>query len=236
MEKTALLKGNILIVDDDPDILELLKFHFSNRGFRVSSVDTGEQALKFLKTKMPDLIILDIMLPGINGLDLIKILMNNPLTKNIPVIFLSAKNEEADIVLGMELGASDYVTKPFSVKELIARAMSLIRNQMEYNEHEFEKDGIQKTGDIILDPYQMKVSVNENSIELTPVEFNIFFFLVKNPGNVYSRKQIAHAIHGGDDSVTERSIDVQVYNLRKKLGTARDCIETIWRVGYRLNV
>lgn len=234
MKKISAGKKHILIIDDDHDILELLKYNLSNEGFKVTCVENGEKALKFLKTRTPDLIILDIMLPGIDGLELIRIIGRNPKTRNIPVIFLSAKNEETDIVIGIELGAADYITKPFSVKVLIARIRALLRNFECYDEDFSLKNEVQRAGEITLHPSQLKVSVRERSVELTPVEFNILSFLAKNPGLVFSRHQIANAIHNDDYSVTERSVDVQIYGLRKKLGPARDCIETVWRVGYRL--
>ena len=234
MEKITAVKKHLLIVDDDPDILELLRYHFSNEGFKVSCVENGEKALKVLKAVTPDLIILDIMLPGIDGLEIIKVIFSNPKTRDIPVIILSARTEETDIIIGMELGASDYVTKPFSVKVLMARARALLRNFPGYDEGIHRVQDVQRAGDITLHPSQLKVSVREKSVELTPVEFNILSFLAKKPGLVFSRHQIANATHNDDYAVTERSVDVQIYGLRKKLGSARDCIETVWRVGYRL--
>jgi two-component system phosphate regulon response regulator PhoB len=236
MDKFIAFKKNLLVIDDEEDILDLLKFQFSNSGFRVTCADTGEKALRILKTQTPDLIILDLMLPGIDGLELLKNLMSNPRTKNIPVIILSAKNEETDIVIGMELGASDYVTKPFSVKVLLSRSRALLRSSMDIagDDDQDENNDMIYAGDLVLNPKQLKVTTKEKSIELTQVEYKIFSFLARNPGNVYSRKQIASAIHSEEFIVTERSVDVHIYGLRKKLGESRDCIETIWRVGYRL--
>jgi two-component system phosphate regulon response regulator PhoB len=234
MKKITAPKKHLLIVDDDPDILELLKYNFSDEGFRVTCVENGEKALKFLKTRKPELIILDIMLPGIDGLEVIKILNSNPKTRDIPVIILSAKTEETDVVIGIELGAADYVTKPFSIKVLIAKVRVLLRNNVTYHEDAGRYKEIHRAGEITLHPSQLKISVRERSVELTPVEFNILSFLAKNPGLVFSRHQIANATHNDDYSVTERSVDVQIYGLRKKLGPARGCIETVWRVGYRL--
>lgn len=234
MKKITAEKKHILVVDDDPDILELLRYHLSNEGFRVTCADNGEKALKFLRSRIPSLIVLDIMLPEIDGLELIKLIYGNPKTRNIPVIILSAKTEETDIIIGMELGASDYVTKPFSIKVLIARVRALLRNYVNYEEHNHPLQEVQKAGEITLHPTQLKVSVREKSVELTPVEFSILSFLARNPGLVFSRHQIANATHNDEYTVTERSVDVQIYGLRKKLGSARDCIETVWRVGYRL--
>ncbi len=234
MEKITSAKKHVLIIDDDPDILELLRYHFSDEGYRVTCLESGERAVQFLKNRVPDIIILDIMLPGIDGLEIIKIIMGNPKTSDIPVIFLSARSEETDIIIGMELGAADYVTKPFSVKVLTARVRSLLRNY-DYPSHDIcGKQEIQRAGDITLHPSQLKISVHEKSVELTPVEFSILSFLAQNPGLVFSRQQIANATHNDEYTVTERSVDVQIYGLRKKLGSARNCIETVWRVGYRL--
>ncbi|MGD9161301.1 MAG: response regulator transcription factor [Desulfobacteraceae bacterium] len=234
MKKITAEKKQILIIDDDPDILELLKYHLSNEGFKVTCVENGEKALKILKNRTPDLIVLDIMLPGVDGLEILKIVNNNPKTQNTPVIIVSAKTEETDVIIGIELGAADYVTKPFSIKVLIARVRALLRDFTSYDEDTSQYKEIQKAGEITLHPSQLKVSVRERSVELTPVEFSILSFLAKNPGLVFSRHQIADATHNDEYDVTERSVDVQIYGLRKKLGPARDCIETVWRVGYRL--
>ena len=234
MEKITSAKKHVLIIDDDPDILELLRYHFSNEGYKVTCLESGERAIRFLKTRVPDLIILDIMLPGIDGLELIKMIIGNPKTSAVPVIFLSAKSDETDVIIGMELGASDYVTKPFSIKVLIARARSLLRGSGYFDHDTGGKQEVQRAGDITLHPSQLKVSVHEKSVELTPVEFSILSFLAQNPGLVFSRQQIANATHNDEYTVTERSVDVQIYGLRKKLGSARNCIETVWRVGYRL--
>ena len=234
MNKITSSKKHILVIDDDPDILELLKYNFSDEGYRVTCLDSGEKAVKFLKNRVPDLIILDIMLPGIDGLELIKMIDSNPKTGDIPVILLSARSEETDIIIGMELGAADYVTKPFSVRVLLAKTRALLRGSDYFDHDSRGKQEIQRAGDITLHPGQLKVSVHEESVELTPVEFSILSFLAQNPGLVFSRQQIANATHNDDYTVTERSVDVQIYGLRKKLGPARDCIETVWRVGYRL--
>lgn len=234
MEKITATKKHLLIIDDDPDILELLKYNLSREGYKVTCVDTGEKGLKILKTKTPDLIILDIMLPGMDGIDIIKTITSNYKTRDIPVIILSAKTDETDIIIGIELGAADYVTKPFSVKVLIAKVKALLRGSVYDDGVTDPYQDIQRVGKMTLHPGQLKVSVGERYVELTPVEFNILSFLCKKPGLVFSRHQIANAIHNDDYAVTERSVDVQIYGLRKKLGPARDCIETIWRVGYRL--
>ena len=234
MEKIRSVKKHLLVVDDDEDILELLKYHFSNEGFKVTCAENGEKAQIFLKNKIPDLIILDIILPGIDGLELIKKINDHPKTRNIPVVFLSAKAEEIDVILGIELGASDYVTKPFSIKVLIARVRALLRNSFKCIEEAPPSQDVLKAGEITLNPSQRKVSVCEKSVELTPVEFSILLSLIQKPGLVFSRHQIANATHDDDYTVTERSVDVHICCLRKKLGPASDYIETVWRVGYRL--
>ena len=193
MERITTTKKNLLIIDDDPDILELLNYRFSKEGYKVICVETGEKALKILKTKIPDLIILDIMLPGVDGLELIKNISNNPKTKNIPVVIISAKTEETDI--GIALGAADYITKPFSIKVLIAKIRALLRSSVHYDEKICRIHDVQKAGEITLHPSQLKVSVHNKLVELTPVEFNILAFLARNPGLVFSRHQIANATH-----------------------------------------
>lgn len=223
-------KERILAVDDEEDILELVRFNIEREGYQVSCAISGEQALKSVRELLPDLIILDLMLPDIDGLEVTKILKGDPKYKSIPIIMLSAKGEEADIVTGLELGADDYVTKPFSPRILIARIRAVLRRK---KEEATDETAAIKTHELVIHPGRREVLVNGKPIPLTFTEFSILFFLAKRPGWVFTRFQIVDAIRGDDYPVTDRSVDVQIVGLRKKLGPAGKYIETVRGVGYR---
>lgn len=223
-------KQKILVVDDEEDILELLRFNFSREGYQVSCATSGELALSLVRSEIPDLIVLDLMLPGIDGLEVTRRLKNNPDARNIPIIMLTAKGEEVDIVTGLELGADDYVTKPFSPRILLARVRAVLRRKVK---KPIEESSALRIHDLIIDPGRRKVFVNGNLVQLTFTEFGIINYLARRPGSVFTRFQIVNAVRGEDYSVTDRSVDVQILGLRKKLGPARRYIETVRGVGYR---
>ncbi len=223
-------KEKILVVDDEEDILELVRYNLAKEGFNVLCASTGEEGLNAAKSKLPDLIILDLMLPGIDGLDVARGLKSEKNTKDIPVIMLTAKGEEADIVTGLELGADDYISKPFSPRILTARVRAILRRRSKPVSD--EKD-ILEVHDIIIHTGRHEVLVNNEPIQLTFTEFGILNFLVKRPGWVFTRSQIVDAVKGDDYFVTDRSVDVQIVGLRKKLGPAGKYIETVRGVGYR---
>lgn len=220
----------ILVVDDEEDILELVRYNLTREGYNVLCASTGEEGLNTAKSKLPDLIILDLMLPGIDGLDVARSLKNDSNTKDIPIIMLTAKGEEADIVTGLEMGADDYLSKPFSPRILIARIKAVLRRQI--TPVNTEKD-IVAIHDIKIHSGRHEVLVNDNPVQLTFTEFGILNFLVKRPGWVFTRSQIVDAVKGDDYFVTDRSVDVQIVGLRKKLGVAGKYIETVRGVGYR---
>jgi two-component system phosphate regulon response regulator PhoB len=222
-------KPTILLVDDEEDIVELLKLNLLREGYKVLTCGTGEQALEIARSKLPNLMILDLMLPGIDGLEVCKRLRSDPKTERIPIIILSAKGEEADIVTGLELGADDYVTKPFSGKVLVARVRRVLRKTVTTGD---EKTAV-KIHELTIDPARREVLAGNKQIELTFAEFNILHLLARRPGLVFTRYQIVDALHGGDYVVTERSVDVQIVSLRKKLGPYGKYIETVRGVGYR---
>ena len=223
-------KEKILVVDDEEDILELVRYNLTKEGFNVLCASTGEEGLNAAKSKLPDLIILDLMLPGIDGLDVARSLKSEKNTKDIPVIMLTAKGEEADIVTGLELGADDYISKPFSPRILTARVRAVLRRRSKPADD--EKD-ILEIHDIIIHTGRHEVLVNDEPIQLTFTEFGILNFLVRRPGWVFTRSQIVDAVRGDDYFVTDRSVDVQIVGLRKKLGSAGKYIETVRGVGYR---
>ena len=222
-------KEHILIVDDEEDILELLRVNLLREGYMTTGATTGEIAVEKALTEKIDLIILDLMLPGIDGFSITKKLKGNRKTKDIPIIMLTAKGDEADIVTGLELGADDYVTKPFSPKILIARVRTALRR----NRRDEDLSEIIKIHELVIDSGKHIVSAKDKKIDLTYSEFKTLVFLAKRPGWVFTRSQIVDAIRGDNYAVTDRSIDVLVVALRKKLGKFSEYIETVRGVGYR---
>ncbi len=224
-------KEQILVVEDDEDIQELIRYNLAQAGYRVIVAGTGEDGLKAARAKAPDLVLLDIMLPGMDGLEVCRLLSANDATRQIPVIMLTAKGEEADIVTGLQMGADDYITKPFSPRVLLARIKVVLRRQARDADETAEQP--LKVGDIHIHPGRREVRVKGKPVDLTFTEFGILHFLARHPGWVYTREQIVDAVHGEDYPVTDRSIDVQMVSLRRKLGAAGDGVETVRGVGYR---
>jgi two-component system alkaline phosphatase synthesis response regulator PhoP len=219
----------ILIVDDEEDVLELVRYHLDKNGYKVDTAASGEEAISEARKKSPDLIILDLMLPGIDGLEVCKKLKSDLKTEPIPIIMLTAKGEESDIVTGLELGAEDYLTKPFSPKVLIARIRRILHRSVS---RDLERPPI-KIRDLIIDPGRREVHAKGKQVNLSYTEFNILYILAKRPGLVFTRYQIIDAIHGNDYLVTDRAVDVQIVSLRKKLASSGRYIETVRGVGYR---
>lgn len=223
-------KECILIVEDEQDILELVRYNLARENYKVFCAGSGEEALKIVTSEPLDLIVMDLMLPGIDGLDLTRRLKNNPETKNICILMLTAKTSETDIVTGLELGADDYITKPFSPRVLLARIKAVIRRSQN------EKPGDNKViriHSLIIHPGRREVRVGDTPVTLTYTEFQILYYLARRPGWVFTRTQIVDAVRGDDYPVTDRSVDVQIVGLRKKLGSAGKYIETVRGVGYR---
>ncbi|MCL2809485.1 MAG: response regulator transcription factor [Treponema sp.] len=225
-------KAAILIIEDDPAIQELLSHTMSKEGWKLFQAKTGEDGLKLLKTKTVNCILLDIMLPGIDGLKVLKKIKEIEQCKNIPVIMTTAKGEESDIITGLELGADDYVVKPYSPKVLIARIRVALRRQEEGATN--TTAAFWQQGNIKLDAARHTAFNGDEQLDLFATEFALLKHFLSNPEIVFSRNQIIEAIRGPDYPVTDRSVDVQILGLRKKLGKAGDMIETIRGVGYRL--
>lgn len=223
-------KKNILIVDDDEDILELIDYNLIKGGFDTIRVKTGEEALDSVRRDRPDAVVLDLMLPGIGGLDVCRRIKEDPETRQIPVLMVTAKGEEADIVTGLEIGASDYITKPFSPRILVARLRAVLRHSRQGYPDDQE---VLRIHGIEIRPGHRKVQVDAKPVDLTFTEFSILHFLARRPGWVFTRYQIVEAVRGDDYPVTDRSVDVQIAGLRKKLGPAGKFIETVRGVGYR---
>lgn len=223
-------RQRILVVEDEEDIQELVRFNLNKDGFQVHAVASGEDGLKYAKAEHPSLIVLDLMLPGVDGLNVCKILKNDPKTQHIPVVMLTAKGEESDIVIGLELGADDYITKPFSPKVLTARVRTVLRRKA--LEAPPEHVTI-RSGDLMIDPLKHVVTVKNKPLDLTATEFRVLHFLARKPGWVFTRQQIVDGVRGEDYAVTDRSVDVQMVGLRRKLGSSAELIETIRGIGYR---
>ena len=219
----------ILVVDDEEDILELVSHNMAAHGFSVSGVTTGEEALKTVKYTPPDLIVLDLMLPGIDGLEVCRTVKQDAKTAHIPIVMLTARGEETDVVTGLELGADDYVTKPFSPRVLVARVKSVLRRGREVDEAT-----VYSRHNISLNLSNHEVLVNGTEVSFTATEFSILQLFLRRPGWVFTRNQIINAVKGDDYPVTDRSIDVQNVGLRKKLGDAGRFIETVRGIGYRM--
>ncbi|MBZ0264508.1 response regulator transcription factor [bacterium] len=224
-------KEYILVVEDEEDILELIRHNLSREGYEVRCVSDGHEALREVRLRPPDLIVLDLMLPEIDGLDICRRLKMDQATRHIPIIMESAKSEDSEVITGLELGADDYITKPFSPKVLVARVKSVLRRKAE---PEPSKNAVLRFHDIIIHPQKREVLVKGSPVELTNTEFRILHMLAQRPGWVFTRYQIVDDIHGEQYAVSDRSVDVQVVGLRKKLGDQGALIETVRGVGYRL--
>ena len=230
------MKKTILIVEDDEDIQQLVGYNLIKAGFLVEYGDSGEQALETIKDQMPDLILLDLMLPGMDGTELFRIIRSDSKLNDIPIIMLTAKGEESDIISGLDHGADDYITKPFSPKILLSRIKAVLRRKAKDSAPKAQELGdIIKINDLIIDPGRYEVKIAGSPINLTPTEFGILQLLTKKAGWVFSRQQIIDAVRGYDYLVTPRTIDVQMFSLRKKLGETGKKIETVRGIGYRFN-
>jgi len=224
-------KEHILVVEDEEDILELVRYNLSREGYHVICVTSGEEALIKKRSEALNLIVLDLMLPGIDGLEVTKILKNDSKTQDIPIVMLTAKGTEADIVTGLELGADDYITKPFSPRVLIARIRAILRRKT--TKVSMDDSSVIQIHELKIHPGRRDVSIKGESVELTYTEFQVLYYLARRPGWVFTRTQIVDAVRGDDYPVTDRSVDVQIVGLRKKLGPAGRFIETVRGVGYR---
>ncbi len=228
-------KANVLIVEDDEDIQQLVSYNLIKAGFHVTCADTGEEGLQKLQAGGVDCILLDLMLPGITGLEVCRAVKKIDTCANIPILILTAKGEEDDVVAGLEHGADDYVTKPFSPKVLIARVKAMLRRRAEQLSEEAPPEKIEKIiiRDLEIHPGRHEVRLKGVPLQLTMTEYGILLLLASKPGWVYTRQQIIDAVRGYDFLVTPRAIDVQIFGLRKKMGEAGSSIETVRGVGYR---
>ena len=220
----------ILLIEDDEDIRELLVYNLEKNDYATEAVETGEDGLASALRRNPDLILLDLMLPGMDGLSVCRQLKAGKATHDIPIIIISAKGEEADIITGLELGADDYLAKPFSPNILLSRVRAVLRR---IGQTLPDETAILKAHDLVIDPKKFKAMLAGETLDLTASEFRILYYLASHQGWVFTRYQIMDAIRGEGYVVTERAIDVQIAGLRKKLGDHSGYIETVRGVGYR---
>lgn len=224
-------KKQLLVVDDERDILDLLAYNLEREGFLVQSVTNGEQALQAARRDRPDLVILDVMLPGMDGIEVCRALREDDRTRGIPIVMLTAKAEEGDAVLGLGVGADDYVKKPFGVKELVARVKALLRRDSRAGDA--GEEGVVRAGDVVIDAVRHEVKLSGRPITLTLTEFKLLRVLASKPGRVYTRSELIDRVIGADVIVIDRNIDVHIRALRKKLGKSADDILTVRGIGYK---
>ncbi len=224
-------KETILIVDDEEDIIELIQYNLKTEGYDILTATSGEAAIEIADRDQPDLIVLDLMLPGIDGLEVTQRLKGTHATRDIPIVMLTAKGEESDIVTGLEMGANDYISKPFSPRELVARVRGILRRRRKTDPP--PQGDVRRVGEMIIDRGRHQVTLEGEPLDLTLSEFQLLSFLSEKKGWVFTRGQIVDAIHGENYAVTDRSIDVIIVGLRKKLKQYAAHIETVRGVGYR---
>ncbi len=223
-------KETILVIEDERDIIEIIEYNFAREGFTVLSATNGEKGLEIARAKRPSVVVLDLMLPGLDGIEVAKRLRQDPATREIAIVMLTAKSEESDVILGLGVGADDYVTKPFKMKELLARVKAVLRRGPLHDEgptgKRLELDGL------VIDKAKYQVFVGGKEIPLTLTEFKILALLAGAPGRVYTRELLLQKIQG-ETFVDERNIDVHIRSIRKKLGEENEYIVTVRGVGYR---
>jgi len=227
-------KVKIVIIEDEPDIIEVMSYNLKREGFLVSSSRRGDEGLSLVRKQSPALVLLDLMLPGTDGLSVCQQLKADPMTREIPIIMVSAKGEESDVVIGLGLGADDYIAKPFSPRELLARVKAVLRRSMlqQDQQKEQQKSRLQ-IDELTIDALRHEVAISGEPIKLTATEFKLLYQLAAQPGRAFSREQLLNRVIGDGVVVVDRNIDVHVRSVRKKLGDYSRMIETIRGVGYR---
>jgi DNA-binding response OmpR family regulator len=224
-------KPLILVVDDEPHIVELIQHHLTREHYEVDIAKDGETAITKAKKRIPDLVVLDLMLPGVDGLEVCRRLRGEPRTERVPIIMLTAKAEETDAVIGLAQGADDYIRKPVGMRELVARINSRLRTGMAQKDGDDRK--VLRFGDLLIDSVKHEVTLEKEPLKLTMTEFKLLRHLVQNAGRAFSRNELLDAVIAPDTIVVDRNVDVHVATLRKKLGDHGDYIETIRGLGYK---
>ena len=227
----SMSRKKIVVIEDEPDIQEVIEYNLGREGFAVTTADNGDEGLGIVLREAPDLVLLDLLLPGLDGIEVCRKLKMDPMTQKIPIIMVSAKGEESDVVLGLGVGADDYVTKPFRPKELIARVRAVLRRGS-LRDEEADNDRLVRGG-LVIDASRHEVKVEGKPVTLTATEFRLLHLLAGHPGRVFTRDQLVSRVIGGGAAVIDRNIDVHVRSIRKKLESHRHLIGTIRGVGYR---
>jgi len=222
---------SVVVIEDEADIREIIEYNLQREGFRVICAEDGESGLRRAREESPDLVLLDLMLPGLDGVEVCRLLKESPLTRAIPVIMVTAKGEESDIIVGLGLGADDYITKPFSPREVVARAKAVLRRGALREEGE-AAERLQRDG-LVIDAGRHTVRIDDEPVSMTATELRLLHFLASHPGRVFTRDQLLTRVIGERAVVISRNIDVHIRAVRKKLGPYRDWVETIRGVGYR---
>jgi len=221
----------IVVIEDEPDIQEVIEFNLSREGFSVVTASNGEEGVQRVVREAPDLVLLDLLLPGLDGIEVCRKLKMDPVTRQVPIIMVTAKGEESDVVLGLGVGADDYITKPFSPKELVARVRAVLRRgALKAEEGKGERFS---RGDLMIDPLRHEVRLADETLQLTATEFRLLHLLATHAGRVFTRDQLVSRVIGDGAAVIDRNIDVHVRAIRKKLEDHRHLIETVRGVGYR---
>lgn len=226
-------KPHVLIVEDEPDIADLIRFHCEREGMDAEVIGTGKPAVEAIRKSPPDAVILDLMLPDVGGIEICRRLKQWPETRDIPVVMVTAKGEESDVVTGLEIGADDYIVKPFSPRVLMARVRAVLRRRAELQEIPVDNRLERIDGRLVIDPDRHVITIDAKPTDLTVTEFGILNHLAQRPGFVRTRDQIIAAVHGRNVVLSSRTIDVHVTALRKKLGPLAGCVETVRGIGYR---
>ena len=223
-------RSKVVIVEDEPDIVEVISYNLKREGFQVASAGRGDDGLNLVRNQSPSLVILDLMLPGMDGLSVCQQIKSDPLTRDIPIIIVSAKGEESDVVIGLGLGADDYLAKPFSPRELLARVKAVLRRGPIREEQRKERIAVKG---LVIDLARHEVRLGDNPLKLTATEFKLLYQLASQPGRAFTREQLLNRVVGEGVIVVDRNIDVHIRALRKKLGDRAEMIQTIRGVGYR---
>ena len=230
LEEHVVTKKTIFVVEDEEDILDLIRHHLAKEGYAVATATNGMEAVKAILRKPPDLVLLDLMLPGLDGLEVCRMLKKDAKSADVPILMVTAKDEESDVVTGLELGADDYIVKPFRMKELIARVRAAFRRR---HLPLPDADAVVQARDVEIHPGRHEVKVAGEPVEMTLTELRILHLLAGRPGWVMTRDQIVDAVRGEDYAVTDRVVDFQIVGIRRKVGARADYIETVRGVGYR---
>ncbi len=225
------MSKKVVLIEDEPDIAEVIEYNLAREGYKVFLAYNGLEGLETVKRERPEVVLLDLMLPELDGIEVCRQIRENPMTRSLPIIMVTAKGEESDVVLGLELGADDYVTKPFSPRELIARIKAVLRRRS--GRDQWSGQGRIARKGLVIDAERHEVCIEGDVVSFTATEFRILYLLASHPGRVFVREQILSQAFGDGTFVVDRNVDVHIRGLRKKMGTLRNLIETVRGVGYR---